>query len=554
MPLKTGGEAIVDGLLAHGIDTVFGLPGAQTYGFFDALYRAQPRLKVIGARHEQACSLMALGFSRSTGRPSVCTVVPGPGVLNASAGLLTAFGGNQPVLCVTGQVPLAFLDKGRGQLHEMPDQLATLRGFTKWAERIVDPALAPRGVSQAFQQMLSGRPGPTALEMPWDVFTLRREVEPCAPLPRLAPPAPDPERVDAAARLIAQSRAPMIFVGGGALDANEEVRELAELIDAPVVAFRTGRGIVSDRHELGLTIAAAYRLWPRTDLMIGIGTRLEIAFWRWPFRPAGLKSIRIDIDPAEMLRFAPDAAVVADARDGAAALAAAVRKRAPSRPEWRAAIARARAEAEVDIQAIQPQVGYLRALREVLPADGIVTDEICQVGFASWYGFPVYQPRTFIASGYQGTLGSGYATALGAKVAHPERAVVSLGGDGGFLFTVEELATAAQHGIAVVALVFNNDGFGNVRRDQQQRFDGHLLGCDLVNPDFLKLAEAFGIAGARVGSAQALRGAVERALSDGRPWLIEVSVPRGSEADPWRFIHPPPPEPPATPARVASGS
>jgi acetolactate synthase I/II/III large subunit len=545
MMTRTGGEAIVEALIAHGIRTVFGLPGAQTYGLFDALYRAQPQVTTVGARHEQACSLMALGYARATGRPSVCTVVPGPGVLNAGAGLLTAFGGNQPVLCVTGQVPRAFLDKGRGHLHEMPDQLATLRGFTKWAERIEAPARAPQGVARAFQQMLSGRPGPAALEMPWDVFTLAQEVEPCSPLARLDPPPPEAARIEEAARVLAQSRSPMIFVGGGAIGAAEEVRALAERIDAPVVAFRSGRGILSDAHELSLTIAAAYRLWPQTDVMVGIGTRLEAPLWRWPFVPAGLKSVRIDIDPAEMRRFVATVGVLADAREGTRALNAALASQGGgARRTWREAIADARAGAEADIQSIQPQVGYLRALRAVLPADGIVTDEISQVGFASWYGFPVYLPRTFISSGYQGTLGSGYGTALGAKVAHPERAVVAICGDGGFLFTVEELATAAQYGIAVVALVFNNEGFGNVRRDQQQRFGGRLLGCDLVNPDFMKLAEAFGVAGARVDSPPALERALERALGDGRPWLIEVRVPRGSEADPWRFIHPPPPTPP----------
>lgn len=539
MARMTGGEAIVEGLLVHGIDTVFGLPGAQIYGLFDALHRAQPRLKVIGARHEQACSYMALGFARATGRPSVCVVVPGPGVLNAGAGLLTAFGGNQPVLCVTGQVPRAFLDRGRGHLHEMPDQLATLRSFTKWAERIEYPALAPLAIAEAFQQMLSGRPGPAAIEMPWDVFTESVEVELCAPFPRFAPPPPDPEHIEQAAKLIAASRSPMIFVGGGAIDAAGAVLELAELIEAPVVAFRSGRGIVSNAHELGLTIAEAYPLWPRTDLMIGIGTRLEVPFWRWPFRPHGLKSIRIDIDPAEMRRFAPDAAVIADASAGTRALTAAVRRAGRSRTGWREEIGRARAAAQAEVSSIQPQAAYLKTLREVLPADGIVTDEISQVGFASWYAYPVYAPRTFIASGYQGTLGSGYATALGVKVAHPDRPVVAIAGDGGFMFTVQELATAVQYGIGVVALVFNNDAYGNVRRDQQESFGGRLLGSELHNPDFVRLAESFGVASARVHSPEAMRPVLERALADGRPWLIDIEVPRGSEADPWRFIHPP---------------
>lgn len=546
MQRLTGGEAIVEGLLAHGVDTVFGLPGAQIYGLFDALQRAQPRLKVVGARHEQACSTMAFGFARSTGRPSVCAVVPGPGILNAGAGLLTAFGANQPVLCLTGQVPLAFLGKGHGHLHEMADQLATLRGFTKWAERIEHPAHAPLRVAQAFQQMRSGRPGPAALEMPWDVFTQQMDVEPCAPLPILPAPPADSNLIEQAARLLTESRAPMIFVGGGAFGAAAEILELAERIDAPVVAFRSGRGIVSNAHELGLTIAEAYRLWPRTDLMIGIGTRLEVPLWRWPFRPPGLKSLRIDIDPAEMRRFTPDVAVVADAAEGTRALLAELRRRARSRSAWREEIARARAAAAADIQSVQPQIAYLSVLRDALPAGAIVTDEISQVGFASWYGFPVYEPRTFLASGYQGTLGAGYATALGAKVAHPDRPVVAICGDGGFMFAAQELATAAQYGIGVVALVFNNEGFGNVRRDQQQDFGGRLLGAELVNPDFVKLADAFGVSSARVDSPQSLRAPLARALADERPWLIEIKVPRGSEADPWRFIQPPLPSRPAT--------
>ncbi len=551
MQRLTGGEAIVEALLAHGIDVVFGLPGAQIYGLFDALERAQPRVRVVGARHEQACSTMAFGFARSTGRPSVCAVVPGPGVLNAGAGLLTAFGANQPVLCVTGQVPRAFLGLGRGHLHEMTDQLATLRGVTKWAERIERPALAPLRVAQAFERMRTGRPGPAALEMPWDVFTESAEVEPCAPLAVPAAPPADSDRIGEAARLIAASRAPMIFVGGGAFGAAAEILELAERIEAPVVAFRSGRGIVSNAHPLGLTIAEAYRLWARTDLMIGIGTRLEVPLWRWPYRPTGLRSVRIDIDPAEMRRFVADVGVVADAAEGTRALLTATRQLARSNSGWREEIARARLAVAAEIQSIQPQVGYLAALREVLPASGIVTDEISQVGFASWYAYPVYEPRTFIASGYQGTLGAGYATALGAKVAHPGRPVVAICGDGGFLFAVQELATAAQHAIGVVALVFNNGGFGNVRRDQQQSFGGRLIGADLTNPDFVKLAEAFGVSGTRVDSPRGLRTALERALADGRPALIEISLARGSEADPWRFIQPPPPAPLAPPG--ASG-
>ena len=535
---RTGGEALVDALIAHRIDTVFGLPGGQTYGLFDALHRAQPQVRTIGARHEQACSYMAFGYARSTGRPAVCAVVPGPGLLNASAGLLTAWGANQPVLCLTGQVPKSFLDQGRGHLHEMSDQLGTAAGFSKWVARVEHPSLAPGLVAEAFRQMRQGRPGPAVLEMPWDVFTERASVAPVAPYAGPLVPPPDTEVAERAARLIAASDFPMIFVGGGAQGAGAAILELAELLDAPVVSFRSGRGIISDAHELGLNIAAAWRLWPKTDLAIGIGTRLEVPGWRWPWKPAGQKSIRLDVDPVEMRRAPADLALLADAEAGTRALLAALRKLAVRRGARREAIVAAKVAAEADIQSVQPQVSYLRAIREVLPESGIVTDEISQLGFTAWYAYPVYRPRTFVSSGYQGTLGSGFPTALGVKVAHPDQPVVAICGDGGFMFAVQELATAVQYGISVVTLVFNNCAFGNVRRDQRERFGGRVLGADLQNPDFLKLADAFGVQAERVSSPDALRATLSRALDSGVPWLIEVPVPRDSESDPWRFLQP----------------
>ncbi len=542
MTTLTGGEAIVSGLVAHGVDTVFGLPGAQVYGLFDAFHQAQ--LKVIGARHEQACGYMAFGYARSSGRPGVFSVVPGPGVLNASAALLTAFGCNEPVLCVTGQVPTQFLGKGRGHLHEMPDQLATLRTYVKWADRIEYPGNAPTTVARAFQEMTSGRRGPASVEMPWDVFTQRADTAAAKVLEPLPAPQPDPDLIKQAAALIKNSKAPMIFVGSGAIEAREEILELAEMIDAPVVAFRSGRGIVSNAHELGLTMAAAYKLWPTTDLMIAIGTRAELpaSGFRWPYQPKGLKSIRVDIDPAEMRRLASDVAIVADAKAGTADLVTAVKRAGYARTSGRRGdIREATGSAQAEIQRIQPQMAYLNILREVLPANAIVTDELSQFGFASWYGFPIYEPRTFITSGYQGTLGSGFPTALGAKVANPDKPVVAITGDGGFMFGVQELATAVQFNIGVVTLVFNNNAYGNVRRDQRERFDGRVVASDLVNPDFVKLAESFGVASARVTAPDQFKAAMEKALAHGGPYLISVEVTRDSEVSPWAFIHPPKP-------------
>lgn len=542
MTSMTGGEAIVSGLVAHGVDTVFGLPGAQIYGLFDAFHQAQ--IKVIGARHEQACGYMAYGYARSSGKPGVFSVVPGPGVLNAGAALLTAFGSNEPVLCLTGQVPTEFLSKGRGHLHEMPDQLATLRTFVKWADRIEYPDSAPTMVSRAFQEMMSGRRGPVALEMPWDVFTQRTETAAVKPFAAFPAPQPDPDRITKAAALIKAAQAPMLFVGSGAIHAREEILELAEMIDAPVVAFRSGRGIVSNAHELGLTMAAAYKLWPQTDLMIGIGTRMELpTMFRWPFRPDGLKSIRIDIDPVETRRLITDVSVVSDAKAGTADLIAAVSKVGYSKTAGRRGTIREASAASLqEIQKVQPQMAYLNILREVLPHNAIVTDELSQVGFASWYGFPVYEPRTFITSGYQGTLGSGFPTALGAKVANPDKPVVAITGDGGFMFGVQELATAVQFNIGVITLVFNNNAYGNVRRDQVQRFEGRVVASDLVNPDFVKLAESFGIAASKVTAPDQFKTALEKALAHGGPYLIDIEVPKGSEVSPWTFIHPAKPQ------------
>ena len=322
MKSTSGGEAIVNGLVAHGVDTVFGLPGAQIYGLFDAFHQAQ--LKVIGARHEQACGYMAFGYARSSGRPGVFSVVPGPGVLNAGAALLTAFGCNEPVLCLTGQVPTAFLGKGRGHLHEMPDQLATLRTFVKWADRIEYPDIAPaHGVARVSGNAVGPPRAGFAGNAVGRVHAARaRSALPRCSIPFPAP-QPDPDRIKAAAALIKGSKRPMIFVGSGAIHAREEILELAEMIDAPVVAFRSGRGIVSNAHELGLTMAAAYRLWPTTDLMIGIGTRMELpaSDVRWPYQPAGpeIRSHRYR-SRRRCAGSSSDAAVVADAKAGTADL------------------------------------------------------------------------------------------------------------------------------------------------------------------------------------------------------------------------------------------
>ncbi len=533
----TGGEAIVQGLLAHDVDTVFALPGAQIYGLIDALAKSRDRIRTIGARHEQASAYMAFGYARASGKPGVFTVVPGPGILNASAALLTANSCNARVLGVTGDIPSQMRGRERGALHELRDQLPILRSITKWAAQIEHASEASLLVARAFQEMASGRQGATALQAAWDYFTATASIGPAVTLPPFPVPELDLDAIDEAAKLISGSRTPMLFVGSGALNASAEVTALVELIGAPAVSFRGGRGVVSNDHPLGLTIAAASHLWSKTDVAIVIGSRFELLDIRWQYRPPGLKIIRIDIDPAEMRRLPATIGIVGDAAVAARALAVALtREGAPKRRDDQ--VAAAKEEAAAAIRSVQPQVDYLGVIRDVLPRDGFFVEEISQMGFSAMFGFPVYEPRTFVTSGYQGTLGFGFPTALGVKVAFPQRSVVSVTGDGGFLFAAQELATAVQYGINLVTLVFNNESYGNVLRDQNLLFGGRLLCSELVNPDFVALAESFGVSASSVSSPQALRPALEHALAADRPVLIEVKVPRGSDGDPWQFIQP----------------
>ncbi|MGI9260786.1 MAG: thiamine pyrophosphate-dependent enzyme [Woeseiaceae bacterium] len=538
----TGGEAMIRAAVANGIDTIFGLPGAQIYPMFDAIYR-MPEVKHVISRHEQGAGYMALGAAAATGKPSAFAVGPGPGVLNASAALCTADGTNKPVLCLTGHVPSEFLGVGRGHLHELPDQRGTLASIIKHADHISDPTNTSAQVNEAFHQMLSGRPGPASVEMCWDTMAKSWDVEIGPGNTQIDKPGVDEDVVDDAAKLIAKAKNIMIMVGGGALHASDEVLELAETLGAVVTAARGGRGVVSEDHQCGASSAAARRLWEDTDLLIGIGSRLEMQFMRWGSMmeyfdrspEGGPRVIRIDIDPTEMDRLKADAGIVADAVDGTRALIKAIGKHGHNSGDLDR-IAEAKATSRKNFEEIQPQVAYLDVIREILPRDGFFIEELCQVGFATYYAFPVYEPRTFVTCGYQGTLGYGFPTGIGVKAALPDKAAVSIIGDGGFMFGMPELATAVQHNIGLVTIVFNNNSFGNVRRDQQTQYDGHLIGADLVNPDMMKLTEAFGADGYRVSSPDELKPVLAKAIDNDRPAIIEVVVERGSEPSPWKYI------------------
>lgn len=539
MPTMTTGEIIAQSLIANGVDTVFGIPGAHMYDFNDALARVPEKLRFIHTRHEQGAGYMAYGYAKSTGRVGAYTVVPGPGLLNSGAALCTAYGANAPVLCITGNIMSHLIGQGRGQLHELPDHLGTLRGLTKWAERINHPTEAARTMDAAFVQMLSGRQRPVGIEAPWDVFGMAADVDaPVAAAPTPAP-RPDADAVAQAAAMIRAARNPLIMLGSGAIGAQAEVAALARLIQAPVTAHRSGKGILPEDDPLSLLPPAAWQYWQDCDLLIGVGSRLELQYFRWRWMPRGLKVMRIDIDPTEMVRLKPDLGMVTDSAQGLRALVAALQDM-PARPSRAAELARLRDDATLALSAVQPQECYLRVIREVLPRDGFFVEEVSQVGFTARMAFPVYAPRQYVTCGYQDNLGFGFNTALGVKIGNPDKAVVSVSGDGGFMFGVQELATAKQFNIAVVAIVFNNAAYGNVRRDQQTVYGNRLLGADLENPDFVALAQSFGVKAMRAHDADGLRAALTEALALNAPVVIEVPVPRGGDASPWPFIHPQP--------------
>ena len=534
MPRSNGADVLLECLQANGVDTIFGLPGGQLNDFFDSMQRAGSAIAYYGSRHEQGAAYMAFGFAKATGQVGVYTVVPGPGVLNTGAALCSAYANSTPILCVTGQIPSQAIGRGIGELHELPDQLATLRSLTQWSERIDHPSQISQTVHEAFRRLKTGRPRPVALETPPDVMAMTTAV----PAPKVfddsADAVFDEDLVADAAKALAGAKKPLIVVGGGAQHASAELRELAEMLQAPVVSFRNGRGIVSDRHYLGHNFVSGYALWKEADVVLGIGSRMQPYLQEWGV-DAEMTLIRVDWDPTEIGRIVPaDIGICGDARAVTAALCARLPGHLGARPSREEELTAVKERAAADISAIQPQLAFLEAIRAELPDDGILVDEITQVGFASWFGFPVYHPRSLITCGYQGTLGYGYATALGVKVGAGDRPVVALAGDGGFMFNVQELATAAQYGIALTVIVFNNNRFGNVRRHQQEWYEGRYIGSELRNPNFVALAEAFGVDGYTASSPDTLRPVLKQALASGRPGLIEVTV--DDMASPWRFI------------------
>jgi acetolactate synthase-1/2/3 large subunit len=533
---QSTGEAAVAALIAHRLDTIYALPGVHNDELFDALHGASDRLRVVHTRHEQGAAYMALGAALATGKPQAYSVVPGPGLLNSGAALLTAYSMNAQVLALIGQIPQHAIGKGLGQLHEIRDQAGIISRLADFYAHIEQPKDAGRLTAKAFQAMARGRRGPAALSCAINVWGKRGPVAPVAPLPVREKPI-DETAVRKAARILGNARRVLIVCGGGAQDASPEVTELSAMLQAPVLGYRRGRGVLDSRDPLSVTLPLGRELWGEADAVIGIGTRLlnPIAVWG---TDKNLKIVRVDSDPHEPARqHKPDAALIGDAAPVLRKLIDALGRTNRKRTSRRGELEQRQARWRKRFEKLAPQLGFLEAIRGELPENGIYVDEVTQVGFAARLAFPVYKPRTFLSPGFQDNLGWGYATALGAQSARSDVPVVSINGDGGFLYTSNELATAMRHRIPLVAIVFADGAFGNVRRIQQERYGNRVIASDLHNPDFVKYAESFGAAAERARDPGELRAALKRAFARREPCLIEVPV--GPLPSPWEFIHMP---------------
>ncbi len=529
MPKMSGAQGLVRQLGSEGVTTVFALPGVQIMAAFDALYEVQDDIRLVHTRHEQATTYMAHRYSRVTGRVGVAMVVPGPGALNAAAGLGTAYACSSPVLLISGQISSDALGKGQGHLHEVEDQLDVFRPITKWNSRVTRAEEIPETVHEAMRQLKTGRPRPVELEIPPDTLTATGDME-IIPSQEYPPFAAKPSDIQEAAQLLAKAQKPLIIAGGGTLlaDASQELLELAEFIQAPVMTTPQAKGILPEDHHLAVgthyaLVGPAHRIVPASDVILAVGTRLLIR----DLKIKGSQTvIHIDAD-ADVLgkNHTTSIGIEADAREALSQLSQELQAVSSPKASRREEIAGYRGTFVEEMRELAPQqVDIIGTLRKRLDQDAIVVAGITNIGNWSHLAYPVSQPRTYITSSYFGTLGYAFPTALGAKVARPKQQVVALCGDGGFMYNSQELSTAVQHGIHVLALVFNNNAYGASEWDQTHRYNSHYIGTDLHNPDFVQLAESFGAVGMRT-EPQGFDASLQEALAANAPVVLEVMLP-----------------------------
>jgi acetolactate synthase I/II/III large subunit len=532
MAQMTGGQAVLQALHREGVEQVFGLPGVQIMGIYDAFY-SQSDVKLITVRHEQTTTYMADGYARVLGKPGVGLVVPGPGVQNASAALGTAYSCSSPVLLLAGQIESYMLGQDKGALHEINDQLDIVRPVTKWCQRVLNVEAIPAAIHEAIRQMQTGRPRPTLVEVPPDILATVADVT--LPMPERIPVlSPDQASILRAAELLATAKKPLIWAGGGVIlgDATDDLQALAEALGAPVATTPEGKGAIPEDHPLALGAGyyghgAPSLAAPRADVILAVGTRLT-GQMRGPTAPRPpQRLIHLDVDPAVIGKNYPaDISLIGDAKPGLRLLLEAVRAQQAPQERWpRQELEEIHRENEAWVRQQAPlQCEIIGQLQKTLRDDAVVVSGVTNIGYWSHFALRVRRPRTYLTSSYFATLGFAFPTALGAKVAAPNRQVVSLSGDGGFMYALPELATAVQYGINVVAVVFADGAFGASNNDQRTRYQGRMVGTNLHNPNFVQVAEAFGAKGIRANPDK-LTDALQEAFDANRPTLIEVPVP-----------------------------
>jgi acetolactate synthase-1/2/3 large subunit len=527
---RTGADALVRRLCDHGVRYVFGYPGGQITPLYDALYR-EPRIRHILARDEQAAAFMADGYARATGQPGVAVVVCGPGVLNAATPLATAFTDSVPLLLISGQVASAGRGLRSGYYHEN-DQLSACSTITKWRRRVEGVEAIVAECDRAFVALTEGRPGPVLLEAPVDL--LRAEYAPGSsqPLPaRSQPLTPASEQVEALARLIASWRKPLLLAGGGVLSTGAEpwLLQLAERIGAPVFHTLNGKSAFPSDHPLSARLPwhratsdlsnmeqFLSPLFTQADGLLAIGCRFtQASTGNWTLRlPQSVA--QIDIDAEEIGRhYAVQLGIHADARETLRAL---LERLPPARRQpW------VSPPAPPEPTRL-PGVDLLGPLRRVLPRDAILAADITRLSYIMLAEFPVYEPRTFLHPAGFVAMGYGLPAALGAKAAFPERTVVSIVGDGCFLMSGMELATAVQEKLPVIVILINDGSLSLIKAIQHRRYEDRFLGVDLRNPDFGMFARAFGVASWSVTTDEEFEIALRKAVASNEAALVEVRL------------------------------
>ena len=530
----TCGEYLIGLLQAYQIDTVFGIPGMHTLPLYRGL--ASSGLRTITARHEQGAGMMADGYARASGRPAACLVTSGPGVTNLLTAMGQAYADSVPMVVIASVLPRCYLGRGAGRIHEMRDQRAMAAGVSTLAQTVLEADELPTAVARAFSALSAGRPRPVYLEFPADL--LEAPADHLTPVPAALPqrPAPRPEAIAEAAGVLRAAVRPLIIVGGGAAEAGPAVAALAEALDAPVATTVNGKGILPPGHPLSLGstlgFAPVREAVGAADLVLVIGSELGEAD-RFPDTsdlPLAGKLVRVDIDPLQLAAvYRPEVAILGDAALAVPALLAALGQ-TPPRPdgtagERRADEIRRAVEATWDDE-IHTHRRLLEAVLEVLPDPLIVGDSTQPVYSANYFYAPP-RPRSYWngSTGF-GTLGYALPAAIGAKLARPERPVLAIVGDGGFQFTMPEMATAIEAGTPLIVLLWQNRGYGEIRR-RMVSAGIPPLGVDQTTPDYLAIARAYGWHSGRPASYAQLQALLDQAGRCAVPTLIEIEEGAG---------------------------